>query len=302
MKYFCYILMGLVCLVGACAHRNQSILSERRASSKELDRQIDTLTEQIINSLTAQKINKIAVIEFSNLEGKVSDLGRYLAEELTTRLFRTGRFQIVERRLMNKMIEEQKLSISGLIDENTASRVGRVLGVDALATGTIADLNTSVKINARMIATETGSVFSVACVKVPMNKEMETLLGKKTGVAESSDAARFDGTWDVILDCFPQDKTLGYTYKIVSYVKDGVFHGQYGMDSIAPCLALDGKISPDGSAVILASGLAGDPKYNNYNYRKGAPYSYHIDATFSASRGTGSRLGQRICNVTFIKR
>ena len=80
---------------------------------------------------------------------------------------------------MTKMMEEQKLNASGLIDEKTASKLARILGVDALTTGTLAELNTSVKINARLIAVETGSVFAVASVKVPMNKEVEILLLNK---------------------------------------------------------------------------------------------------------------------------
>ncbi|MEI7637764.1 MAG: FlgO family outer membrane protein [Syntrophus sp. (in: bacteria)] len=305
MKYFYGLLLGALCLVGVCAagdQQNQNTLQEQRASSSELDKQIDILAKQIISSLDAQKTRKIAVIEFTSLEGNVSGLGKYLAEELTTRLFRTGRFLIIERQLMKKMMEEQKLNATGLIDAKTASKFGQILGVDALTTGTIADLNTSVKINARLIAVETGSVFAVASVKVPMNKEVEILLGKKHGAAGRSDVGRFDGTWDVIIACSPHEGALGYTYQLTSSVKDGVFHGQHGTDGIGPCLTLNGKINPDGSAVIMANGLTGNPKYSINNVSRSKPYSYHIDAIFTDSRGTGKRIQTRSCNLTFLKR
>jgi TolB-like protein len=304
VKYLYGLLLGVLCFIGVCAagdQQNQNTLLEERASSRELDKQIDILTKQIISSLDAQKTRKIAVIEFLSLEGNVTGLGKYLAEELTTRLFRTGRFQIIERQLMKKMMEEQKLSATGLIDAKTASQFGQILGVDALTTGTIADLNTSVKINARLIAVETGSVFAVASVKVPMNNEVEILMGKKPGAADRSDVGRFDGTWDVILACSTQEGVLGYTYQFISSVKDGVFHGQYGTDGIAPCLTLDGKINSDGGAVIRANGLTGNQKYTPHDYKKGTPYSYHIDARFSDSRGTGKKIEGRACNLTFLK-
>jgi len=308
MKYFCYVFVGVLSLIviGACAigdNRNQTTLLEQRASSRELDKQIDILAEQIISNLDVQKTHKIAIIEFANLEGNVTDLGKYLAEELTTRLFRTGRFLIIERQLIKKMMGEQKLSATGLIDAKTASKFGQILGVDALTTGTIADLNTSVKINARLIAVETGSVFAVASVKAPMNKEVEILLGKKPGAALSSDAGRFDGTWDAFLVC-PQHKdgALGYSYQFIAHVKDGVFHGQYGTTGIAPFLTFDGEINPDGNAIITATGLTGDSKYNVSNMKKNTPYSFHIDASFAGSRGTGKRIEHRICNLTFVKR
>ena len=306
MKYYYYIFLGALCCIGACAsvtgdHRKQTPLPEQRVSSKELDTQIDILAGEFIRSLTAQKINKIAVIEFSNLEGNVTGLGKYLAEELTTRLFRTGRFQIIERQLMKKMMEEQKLSATGLIDEKTASKFGRILGVDALTTGTIAELNARVKINARLIAVETGAVFAVASAEIPMSKEVEVLLGRKPSALVSSDSGRFDGTWDVNLVCPPKDGGIGYTLQLSALVKDGVFHGQHGTDGIAPCLTLDGKISPDGSAIIRANGLTGDPKYTMHNVQKSVPYSYHIDANFSATRGAGKRIEARSCNLTFFK-
>jgi TolB-like protein len=306
MKYFYCLLLGALCLNGACAtgdHQNQNILPEQRTSYRELDKQIDILSEQIISSLTVQKSTKVAVIEFTNLEGKVTGLGKYLAEELTTRLFLTGRFQIVERRLMNKMIDEQKLNASGLIDEKNAIKFGSILGVDALTTGTIADLNSSVKINARLIATRTGSVFAVASVNIPMNKELEILLGKKPSAVSSSDQGRFDGIWDVTLVTPPlTDGTSGYTYQFIAYVTGGVFHGQYGTQNKAGCLTLDGKINPDGSAIINANGLTGDPKYTVGHGQKGKPYLYHISASFEGSRGSGKRIETRVANLTFIKR
>ncbi len=260
---------------------------------------MDQLAEQISHSLIDRKSVKIAIVEFPDLDGKSSDLGRYLAEELTTRLFLTGGFQIIERSQIRKIIEEQKLSASGLVDEATASRLGRLLGVDALAIGTVADLKTSVKINARLISTETGTVFSVATANLPMTSELETLLGRKAGEATSGG---FDGTWEVTVSSPPQGEALGYTMKFLATVKDGLLHGQFGTPGTGPCLALEGNINPDGTAVLTARGLTGDPRFNIRNSGKGTPYSYHVEAKFSVFSGTGHRIENRIGNLTFIKK
>jgi curli biogenesis system outer membrane secretion channel CsgG len=294
MKYFYGVLLGVMCLVGVCAaddQQNHNNLPEKSASSRELDKQINILAKQIISRLDAQKTRKIAVIEFTGLEGNVPSLGKYLAEELTTRLFLTGRFRIIERQLMKNMMEEQKLSASGLIDAKTASKFGQILGVDALMTGTIADLNTSVKINARLIAVETGSVFAVASVKVPINKEVELLLGKRPGEAARSDPRRFDGDWNTNIACAPLRGGQSYHIHLKARVKEGVFHGQQGTDGIGPFLTLDWKINLDGSAYISANGLTGDPKYTiGGKFPKNSPYTYHIDANFSDFRATDSAV------------
>ncbi|HTG01369.1 MAG TPA: FlgO family outer membrane protein [Nitrospirota bacterium] len=302
-----HTLLALVLMIGtaACATVDQqehTAAPVQRASSRDLDRQLDALTEQITNSLTVQKTAKIAVIEFTTLEGKVTDLGRYLAEELTTRLFRTGKFQIVERRLMQKMMDEQKLSASGMIDEKTASQFGKILGVDALTTGTITDLNTSVKVNARLIAAGTGSVFAVASVDIPLSREVALLLGKAIADGADRERGRFDGTWSVTIVC-PQhtDGAMGYTLEFFAVVKEGNLSGQYGTKGEAPSLTLEGKINGDGSTVLTANGLTGDMKYNIGRARKSTPYSYHVSANFRDSRGTGKRIENRICNLVFVK-
>ncbi len=48
-------------------------------------------------------------------------------------------FQVIERRQLHHIIEEQRLSRSGLIDLDTAVRVGRLIGVDGILMGTITE-------------------------------------------------------------------------------------------------------------------------------------------------------------------
>jgi len=58
-----------------------------------------------------------------------------------------------------------------------------VLGVDAIASGTITDLGTSVKVNARLISAESGKLFSVASVEIPKNDKVKILLSQSIATA-----------------------------------------------------------------------------------------------------------------------
>ncbi len=150
---------------------------EKPEITNNLDNSLSDLTTQITNSITEDGKKKIAVIEFSDLDGNVTQFGKYLAEELITRLFRTKKFEVVERQLLNKIISEQKLSITGMIDENSAKELGRILGVDAIVSGTITDLVTDLKVNARIISTETGKVFGVAATNIVKDDNVRKLMG-----------------------------------------------------------------------------------------------------------------------------
>lgn len=160
------------------SHLQQDIPGQPPVDNGSLDSQLGVLTQQIVSSLSQEKKSRIAVIEFSNLQGQITELGRYLAEELITRLYRTRQFDVIERQMLNKVLAEHQLGMSGIIDASSAKELGKILGVDAIATGTVTDLASTIKIHARLISTETGSVFSVASVGVTKDETVSKLLGE----------------------------------------------------------------------------------------------------------------------------
>ena len=169
-----FIMIALLSLLIGCS----SSIKNMAATPPTLDSKLDELVNQIITSLSQNQKTKIAIIEFSDIQGNITNLGRYLAEELTTRLYRTGKFEVVERQLLNTILQEHQLSISGIIDENSVVELGKILGVDAIATGSITDLGSGVKVNARLISAKTGKVFSVASAKIPKDETVKMLLGQ----------------------------------------------------------------------------------------------------------------------------
>jgi TolB-like protein len=151
--------------------------------AQTLDQRAGELSQQIARNMETGQKRRIAVLEFTDLQGQVTNFGRYLSEELITRLYDSNKFKVVERQLLNKVIAEQKLSLTGVVDPYSAKRLGSVLGVDAIVSGTIADRGDTLKINARLIDTETGEVFSAAATEMAKDKEVLALLG--TGVTET---------------------------------------------------------------------------------------------------------------------
>lgn len=146
-----------------------------------LDQRVADLSQQIAKEMTEYQKTTIAVIEFSDLQGNVTDFGRFLAEELITRLYQAKKFKVIERQLLNKIITEQKLSLTGMVDPTSAKELGKLLGVDAIASGTISDLAQSLRVNARLISTETGEIFAVASVEIFKDESVTKLMA--AGVA-----------------------------------------------------------------------------------------------------------------------
>jgi hypothetical protein len=141
--------------------------------------------------------------------------------------------------------------------------------------------------------------FVEACATVEQQNQAAL-----SGAAVSSDAGRFDGTWNVTLVCPAAQGAAGYSFQFIAQVKGGVLHGQYENKDYGSNLTLDGKIKPNGEALINANGAIGrDPKYitSSYSHSNMSFYKYHIDGHFTDSRGTGKREEGRVCNYTFVK-
>jgi len=150
------------------------------------DAQIADLCRQISAEMIEMKRSTIAVVEFSDLEGQVTDLGRFLSEEVITGLYKTKKFKVIERQMLNKVLSEQNLQLSGAIDENSAKKIGKLLGVDAIVSGTVSELAMTVKINARLIGTETGEIFGAASAEILKDDSITRLLAAGGGPGGSA--------------------------------------------------------------------------------------------------------------------
>jgi TolB-like protein/ribosomal protein L31 len=160
-------------------------------AQSSLDQRVSELSQQIASKMSARQKTTLAVIEFANLRGEVTDFGRYLAEELITRLSDLEKFKVIERQLINRVIAEQKLGLTGIVDPAAARRLGRLLGADAICSGTVSDLAQGVKVNARLISTETGEVFASASTEIFKDESVLRLLanGSRTTPTANTDSS-----------------------------------------------------------------------------------------------------------------
>ena len=106
---------------------------------------------------------KIAVLSFEYMDGRQSPGGRAVTEKLTNRLVEEGEVTVIERAMVEKLINELEFQNSAAIDADTAKRLGKGLGVEAIVTGTLEDqADGDVEISARLIKTESFEIIA-AC-------------------------------------------------------------------------------------------------------------------------------------------
>lgn len=128
------------------------------AQSAELKEAVEQLADQLAKSVPEGRTLRVVVADFPDLERVTSNLGRYIAERLTTRLSaHTQKFRVIERRRLAQVLGELRFSMSDLVDPDKAKQLGRMLGAEAIVVGTVSDLGNVVDVDARIIEIETNN-------------------------------------------------------------------------------------------------------------------------------------------------
>jgi len=102
-----------------------------------------------------------------------------LTTELGKTLDASGRVQVVDRVLLERLLEELNLGTSDLADPETALNLGKVLAAKILGTGSLYFLPNGTLLNMKLIDTETSAIPKVItrqlAVQTSLEKEINTL-------------------------------------------------------------------------------------------------------------------------------
>jgi curli biogenesis system outer membrane secretion channel CsgG len=158
---------------------------------------------------------RIAVMDFdyatvqttsSAVFGTNVDIGKGIVDLLVTGLVKDGSYSVIERKALDKIMAEQNFSNSNRADSTSAARIGKLLGVDAIITGSITEFGNETKktnlgggggswhgiglggvghsnskanvaITARIINVDTGEILGVADGKGQSARASTSLLG-----------------------------------------------------------------------------------------------------------------------------
>jgi curli biogenesis system outer membrane secretion channel CsgG len=95
-------------------------------------------TQIFSQDLTALK-KRIAVINFEDRSGYGHNIGQGVADMLVTSLVESEKFTVVERAELDEILKEQGLGQTGLVTPQSAAKVGQLLGLQRIITGSITE-------------------------------------------------------------------------------------------------------------------------------------------------------------------
>jgi len=123
----------------------------------------------------------LAIFDFKNTSGQpaLSYLEQAVPQMLLTDLMAAAGLTLIERTEIKKIIEEHELNLSGLVDEQTAARIGKLTGADYVLFGTFFSESAKIRFDARVCETQSAQI--IVAEKVAGEGEIIDLISELAG-------------------------------------------------------------------------------------------------------------------------
>jgi hypothetical protein len=126
------------------------------------------LAASLSKALVAQGSKNVAAIDFTDLQGRPTELGRFLSEQLSVEMVMTGGVSMLDRANIKSILDEHKLTEEGLVNPANARKLGEFAGVDTILIGNVTPLDSGFVLTVKAIATESSKI--VAAGKITFQK------------------------------------------------------------------------------------------------------------------------------------
>ncbi|PAY18987.1 hypothetical protein CKO51_13610 [Rhodopirellula sp. SM50] len=153
----------------------------------------------------------VAVFPFQQRGAVNSELGEQVTVLLTAKLLEHPGLYLVEREELTKIIDEQTLNVSGMVDPSSATRIGQLTGARILVAGSVLETNDKLYVVAKVIGTETSRVLG-ASVKGKIDDDLDGLIG---GLAKKVARTVIDRGHELVADPPPRGDRIADLKKAV---------------------------------------------------------------------------------------
>lgn len=162
----------LAWLTDAEVDRDDEFIEARKIDDEKNEETLKKLFAMSVGQLIDYATIKIdkgtpaAIVPFSVAEKVSAAEAEYFSEQASLALSANGTFTMVERKDMQKILKELALADTGLVDEASAAKMGKMLGAKIIISGRLYEKKGQYEIFIKMFRVETGEVLSVNKLRI----------------------------------------------------------------------------------------------------------------------------------------
>lgn len=154
-------------------------------NSSDFVKQFDGLAQKLLQEPKKGEKASYGFLDFST-DDKNSAVEKYITDALTEAVFNTGKVKIIERDNLEKIINEQKLQSSGLVNESQAANIGNIAGVEYVCYGTIKEIENGYTVSVRVVDVESGEICAMSRANITKDAYLAGIASGNSGSSKKS--------------------------------------------------------------------------------------------------------------------
>lgn len=136
-------------------------VSGTRAETKSLSQAIEEFAK-------GRKRIRLAIFDFTNTTGEKTRFDEFIADSMVTELSKYP-LTLLERKRLKLLLGEHSLSLSGAVDSEKAMKMGMLLPVDMIVSGSYTELGQKIIIHGRIIHVGSGEIVHAFSCSMSMS-------------------------------------------------------------------------------------------------------------------------------------
>ncbi len=154
-------------------------------TAEDFNQVVQSLSKQLVSANKTGKPQRLAVVTFVSTKAQnnkdKNEFGEYVTESLISSLNNSkSAFKMFERKRLDAVLKESDLMLSDLVNPEAAQKVGELVPIDVLFSGTYTKLKNYVDVNGRLIDVVTGEIYVSFSGRIKMTEDIVSLFGDDT--------------------------------------------------------------------------------------------------------------------------
>lgn len=151
------------------------LLSVAALAGDPVDKALKSLAEEAA-APNGSRTPRLAVMSILPAAGEDNRYGQWLSEALASEIRKQGRFRLFERSRLDAVAKEHALALSGALGAEEAKKVGELVPVDFLLSGSWTRLGEEVEANLRLLDVVSGEVHLALRRRIPLDEAHKGLV------------------------------------------------------------------------------------------------------------------------------
>lgn len=208
IKLFCLLIFCAIFLLSTLA-------SAQNEPESNFDAKISEISKLVSTDVGSRNNLKIVISDFQNQSKVSNQFSQFLQRRFEYELFKTRKFIILERTQLDKIAKERKLQLNNATDAEV-NELGKLIGADAILTGSYIVNDNKIKIITKLIETETAKILSVSSIFANMGDDACALI--KT--SEIKKEVSYNNCNPIPVSLFNNTRFLKITANTISITKN----------------------------------------------------------------------------------